>query len=117
MSRYNGKCLDHAPSPESDREWIERELVQAYIRLEVTAPDGYGYQTATAGPFGEIEVQLTELPRAHALSSIPPLWFEVFSRRDGATIDSYGCIELGEEELSAAVEMISNARQYSQNHS
>jgi hypothetical protein len=117
MSRYNGKCLDHAPSAESDREWLERELVRAYIKLEVTAPDGYGYRTAMVGPFGGIEVQLTELPRVCALSSIPPLWLEVFSHRDGATIDSYGCVELGEEELSAAVEMISNARGSNQRHS
>ena len=40
MSRYNGKCLDHAPLPEGDREWLERELVWAYIKLELTAPAG-----------------------------------------------------------------------------
>ena len=116
MSQYDRKYLDQALSPRSAHESIERQLIQAYIKLEVMAPDEHGYRTVVVGPFGDIDVQLTDLPRDRVLSPLPPLWLEVFSRHDGAPIDSDGCSKFGTEELTAVVEMIRNARRYDRCH-
>jgi hypothetical protein len=116
MSQYDRKAISRSLRAKNDHEWIERELIQAYIKLELMAPDDYGCRTVAVGPFGGIEVQLIDLPRERAPPSTPPLWLEVFSCHDGSPIDSYGCFVLGERELAAAIEMISDARRYVETH-
>jgi hypothetical protein len=117
MSRHNEKCSDRTASAGNNHDRIERQLIQAYIQLAVTAPDEDGSRTVALGRFGGVEVHLTELPPKRALSAMPPLWLEVFCCTSGATIDGYGCFDLGEDELAAAVEMILEAGWRGQYHS
>jgi hypothetical protein len=42
---------------------------------------------------------------------MPPFWLEIYSHTSNATIDSCGCFEFDEDELSAAVEIVAEARQ------
>jgi hypothetical protein len=89
-----------------DRDQIAQRLVEAYAQLPMTPPNRVGTRTVTLGQFGCAKVHLTQLPREQTGSSIPPLWLEVFSHDDGTTIDGYGCFDLEENELTAAVDLI-----------
>jgi len=95
-----------------DRDQIARRLIEAYVQLAVTPPNRVGARVVTLGQFGRAEAHLTELPPEQTGSSIPPLWLEVFSRDDGTTIDSYGCFDLDETELTAAVDVILDVRRH-----
>ena len=112
MSQYGRKTVDG--SHRAKNEWIERELIRAYMKLELMAPDDNDCRAVTVGQFGRIEVRLMDLPRNRRTPSVPPLWLEVFSCYDGGPIDSYGCFVLGEKELAAAVEMIGDAQRYAE---
>ncbi len=95
-----------------DRDQIARQLIEAYAQLAVTPPNRDGSRAVTLGEFGRAEVHLTKLPPEHTGSSLPHLWFEVFSRADGTTIDGYGCFDLDEGELTAAVDLILDVRRH-----
>jgi hypothetical protein len=109
-SRRSATSPVHLMEAGDDRDQIGRRLMEAYIQLAVTAPSRAGIRSVMLKQFGRVEVHFTELPLEQPYSSIPPLWLEVVSDDDGTTIDGYGCFDLGEDELTAAVDLILDAK-------
>lgn len=69
-----------------------------------------GSRTVTLAGLGPLEVRLTQLSRARIPLTMPPLWLEIFSQRHRASTAA-GCFDLGEEELTEATQIISDACQ------
>jgi hypothetical protein len=116
MSRPAARSSKRVPKA-YDRDQIARPLINAYVQLAATRPKKDGSRALTVGQSGSAEIHPTGLPVERASSPVPPLWFEVFSRDDGATIDGYECFNLNADELVAAVELILDLRRRCHYHS
>ncbi|QRM29103.1 hypothetical protein [Microvirga sp. VF16] len=92
---------------------IEQRIIRAYVQLACT-PETDGSRTVTVVRFGALEARLTEIPEELRLPGLPWLWLELYSHSRQAVVDSCGCTELDEPELTLAVELIINARQWVQ---
>jgi hypothetical protein len=91
---------------------IEQQIIRTYVQLALIPNQANGHRTATLAQFGAIEVRLTEIHQEEGTPlSMPPFWLEIYSHTRNATIDSCGCFEFDEDELSAAVEIVAEARQ------
>ncbi|WP_230532468.1 hypothetical protein [Microvirga roseola] len=91
------------------RDWIEGQIIRAYVRL-VFAPDqDCGSRTITIMRSGNLEVRLTELPQDFDLPTFPPFWVEIHSHATGEVLNFCGCYEFDEDELGAAVELVLTA--------
>jgi len=101
---------------ETDRERVTRQIVAAYSELAAFVRCADGSRAVSLGPFGRVEIRLTEMPLQTTGPTIPPLWIEVLSRTDGSTIDGYGFFELGGEDLTAAVDFILEASRHHPHH-
>jgi hypothetical protein len=101
-----------AAVPPICHDQIEQQIIRSYVQLALTPNQANGHRTATLAQFGAIEVRLTELSQEEgAPLNVPPFWLEIYSHTSNATIDSCGCFEFDEDELSAAVELVTEARQ------
>ncbi len=111
MSRRSTKHSDRPLAAGTEPDQIGRHLIEAYVQLAVTPPGPDGSRTVVIERLGGVTVHLTELPRQHIPSTMPHLWLEIFSSVSGSPMDSYGCFDLGEDELMAATQLIVEARQ------
>ena len=92
---------------------IEQRVIRAYVQL-ACMPETDGDRTVTVARFGMLEARLTEIPEEQRLPGTPWFWLELYSHAQQAVLDSCGCTELDEPELTQAVELIANARQQAQ---
>lgn len=97
-----------APCPALDADWIEQKIIRAYVRLAMEPHDMDGCRAVTIVRYGSLEVRLMEVP-SEGMAGLPTFWFELRSQTTGATIDSLGCYEFDEDELSAAVMFVQDA--------
>jgi len=105
-------CLalaDADTCPAACRDQIEQQIIRAYVRL-VTAEDAMGARSVTLARLAGLEVRLTEAPLA-GTPNVPPFWLEIHSLATNTTLDSFGCFEFDEDELSAAVEFVWEGQQ------
>ncbi|WP_404294974.1 hypothetical protein ACD578_27050 (plasmid) [Microvirga sp. RSM25] len=94
-----------------DPDSLEPGILRAYVQLAAMPDQANGAKTATLARFGSLEVRLTELTRpGYKSPCIPPFWLEVYSRATGTTLDSCGCFDFDESELSTAVSLICETR-------
>jgi hypothetical protein len=91
--------------PGSDADWVEQRIVRAYVQLALEPNDPDGLRAVTLAGLGSLEVRLTEM-RLDGIAGLPSFWLELRSRATGAILDSLGCYELGEDELSAAITFV-----------
>ncbi len=97
-----------------DADEIEQRIIRAYLRLAFTPPERNGSRAVTIVRFGGLEARLTEVPADELPPGMPSFWLEVYSSVTRSIVDSCGCTEFDDQELAAAVEMITNARQRAQ---
>ncbi|WP_157934059.1 hypothetical protein [Microvirga ossetica] len=97
-----------APCPALDADWIEQKIIRAYVRLAMEPHDMDGCRVVTLVRHSSLEVRLMEVP-SEGMAGMPTLWLELRSQMTGATIDSLGCYEFDEDELSAAVMFVQDA--------
>jgi hypothetical protein len=76
------------------------------------AMDPSGSRTVTVAQFYSLEVRLTEFPDAYMTQDRPPLWVEIYSHVTCSLVDSCGCFEFNEEELSTAAGLILQAKKH-----
>ena len=94
--------------PTLDADWIEQNIIRAYVRLAMEPHDMDGCRAVTLVRRSGLEVRLLEVS-SDEMVGLPALWLELRSQITGATIDSLGCYEFAEEELSAAVMFVQDA--------
>ncbi|GEO16307.1 hypothetical protein [Microvirga aerophila] len=90
------------------RDWIEQQIVRAYVRLALSN-DADCSRTVTLARLSDLEVRLTEAPWIEQ-PDLPPFWLEINLLTTGSTIDSTGCFEFGEDELEAVVDLVCEAK-------
>jgi hypothetical protein len=112
MSRYSHNDVGSSSLPDLCYDEVEQLLIRAYVRLTFMAKDSYGSRTAIVAQFYSLEVRLTEFPDAYITRDRPPLWIEIYSHAACSMVDSCGCFEFNEEELSTAAELILQAKQH-----
>jgi hypothetical protein len=91
------------------RDWIEEQVIQAYVRLVFAPLQGNGSRTIIIMRVGSLDVRLTEHHQDYDLPTFPPLWVELYSPASNSVIDYCGCYEFDEDELDAAVELALSA--------
>jgi hypothetical protein len=94
--------------PALDADWIEQKIIRAYVRLAMEPHDADGCRAVTLVRHGGLELRLMEVP-SDEMIGLPAFWLELRSPTTGTTIDSLGCYEFDEEELSAAVVFVQDA--------
>jgi len=94
--------------PALDADWIEQKIIRSYVRLAMEPHDEDGCRAVTLVRRGGLEVRLMEVP-SDQMIGLPAFWLELRSQMTGATIDSLGCYEFDEDELSAAVMFVQDA--------
>lgn len=102
-------CVDYPLSSDLCADEIEQRLIRAYVQLVFQDVDTDNSRSVVVMRLGSLAVRLTEQHLADASSGLPPFWIEVFDWPHQASIDSIGCYEFDEDELTAAVEMIVGA--------
>jgi hypothetical protein len=91
---------------------LERDILRAYVQLAVMPNQVGGVKTATLATFGSIEVRLTEITQLEdSKQYAPPFWLEVYSHATDTVLDSCGCYEFDETELTTAVDLVCEARE------
>ncbi|WP_262297734.1 hypothetical protein [Microvirga sesbaniae] len=108
MLRSRAVLAGHAAYPELCPDWIEQQILRAYIQLAVGPDNLETYRTVTVIRLGSVDVSLTE-DREAAVAGLPPFSLELRSRTGGADISSIGCREFDEDELTAAVAFVLEA--------
>ena len=91
------------------RDFVEQEIIRAYVRLVFTPEQGNGSRTITIMRVGSIDVRLTEHHQNYDLPTFPPLWVELYSSESSSIIAYCGCYEFDEDELDTAVELALSA--------
>jgi hypothetical protein len=105
MSRFN------AMQAEACYDQIEQDIIRAYVQLALTPDHANGFRTIRLAQFGAVEVRLSEAPLEDTPPTVPPFWVEIYSYESDSIVDSCGCFEFDEDELSAAVELVIEAQQ------
>lgn len=94
-----------------DPDQFEQGILCAYVQLAAMPDQGDGTRTATLANYGSLEVRLTELTQLEDNPHrIPPFWLEVYSHATDTVLDSCGCFEFDEPELTTAVDLVCEAR-------
>jgi hypothetical protein len=93
---------------------IEQRIICAYIGLLFT-PQGGECRASTVGWLGTREVRLTETIVDGLKIGTPPFAIEVYCHARSMVLDSYGCFELDDVELEAAVQLVLEAGRDVQN--
>lgn len=104
---------DHTVYSELSPDWIEQMIIRAYVQLALASDDVEGRRTVTLIRLGAVEVRLTETHHDQP-TSFPRFWLELSFETNGGIIDSLGCDEFDEDELSAAVEFVREAMHWRQ---
>lgn len=89
---------------------IEQRVIRAYIQLAYT-PETDGARTVTVARIGVLEARLMEVPEVEVPPGLPSRWLELYSHAKRTVVDSCGCVELDEDELDRAVELIASAHE------
>jgi hypothetical protein len=109
MAQQHARPLASAACRELCPDRVEQRIMCAYVQLAAALDPADGSRTITLFRFGSLEIRLTEI--SPDMMGLPPLWLELRSPASGAIIDSLGCYEFDEDELTAAVEFILEAMQ------
>jgi hypothetical protein len=91
------------------RDWVEQEIIRAYIRLIFAPLKQNGSRTITILRVDTLEARVTELHQDYDLPTFPPLWVEIYSHASNSVIAFSGSYEFDEIELDAAVELVLSA--------
>ncbi|WP_404295375.1 hypothetical protein ACD578_28085 (plasmid) [Microvirga sp. RSM25] len=111
MARRKSSSPSLSDAMPLEPDQLERNILLAYVQLAAMPDQVNGTRTATLANFGSVEVRLTELTQpGYKSRCIPPFWLEVHSHATGTTLDSCGCFEFDESELTTAVGLICEAR-------
>jgi hypothetical protein len=94
------------------RDRIEEQIIRGYVRLALTPDRAPGLRTITLEQFGALEVRLTEVPDQDDCARFPPFWVEIYSHASSCVVDSCGCFEFSEDELTAAVDIVVEAKRH-----
>jgi hypothetical protein len=92
---------------------IEQRIIRGYVRL-LFMPQLAGRRRTTLGWIGRREVRLTEVEPSKAQPGAPRFWVEIHCHDRNVTIDSCGCFEFDEDELSDAVGLVMEAGRHHQ---
>ncbi|WP_157934295.1 hypothetical protein [Microvirga ossetica] len=98
----------NAPCPLSDADWIEQRIIRAYVQLALEPNDTDGSRAVTLAGLDGLEIRLTERS-LDGIADLATFWLELRSPATGATLDSLGCHEFDEDEMSAAVAFVEQA--------
>ena len=110
MAQQHARPLASAACPELCPDSLEQRIMCAYVQLATALVRADGLRTVTLFRLDNLEVRLTEAT-PDIMMGLPPLWLELRSPVSGAIIDSLGCYEFDEDELTAAVGFILEATQ------
>ena len=91
------------------REWVEEQIIRAYVRLVFAQDQKNGSRTITIMHVGNLEVRMTELCQDYDLPTYPPLWVELYCRASKSVIAFCNGYEFDEDEIDAAVELVLSA--------
>ena len=91
------------------RDWVEEQIIRAYIRLVFAQDQTNGTRTITILRVGSLEARLTELCQDFDLPTFPPLWVELYCHTRKSVLASCNGYEFDEAEIDAAVELILSA--------
>ncbi|MGF9764292.1 hypothetical protein AAII07_55235 [Microvirga sp. 0TCS3.31] len=91
------------------RDFVEQQIVRAYVRLMFTPEHGNGSRTVTIMRVANLGLRLTEHHQNYDLPTFPPLWVELYSPESNTVVAYCGCYEFDEDELHAAVELALSA--------
>ncbi len=94
------------------RDRIEEQIIRGYVRLALAPDQTSGLRTITLSQFGALEIRLTEVSGASEATPFPPFWIEIYSHASSCVIDSCGCFEFDEDELTAAVDLVFEAQRH-----
>ncbi|MBJ6125194.1 hypothetical protein [Microvirga splendida] len=92
-------------------DWIEEQIIRAYVRLVFALDPQNGYRTITIMLVGDVEVRLTELCQDYDMPTFPPFWVELYCRTSKSVVAYCNGYEFDEDEIAAAVELIISAYQ------
>jgi hypothetical protein len=112
MSQFHAMSAGARAPAASCRDRIEEQIIRAYVRLALAPDQACGFRTITLEQFGALEVRLTEVPEPSGASPFPPFWVEIYSHASSCVVDSCGCFEFDEDELTAAVDLVVEARRH-----
>jgi hypothetical protein len=91
------------------RDWVEQEIIRAYVRLVFAQDQKNGSRTITIMRVGTLEVRLTELCQDYDLPTLPPLWVELYCCASESVVAFCNGYEFDEGEINAAVELVLSA--------
>jgi hypothetical protein len=91
------------------RDWIEEQIIRAYVRLVFAQDQKNGSRTITILRVGNLEVRMTELCQNYDLPTFPPLWVEHYCRASRSVVAFCNGYEFDEDEIDAAVELVLSA--------
>lgn len=112
MSQFHAMSAGAQASALPCRDRIEEQIIRAYVRLALAPDQASGLRTITLAQFGALEIRLTEVPEQTDASRFPPFWIEIYSHASSRVVDSCGCFEFDEDELTAAVDLVVDARRH-----
>jgi hypothetical protein len=91
-------------------DWIEKWIVRTYVQLAAALDHAGRPKTVTLFRGGSFEVRPTKMAQ-DIKTSLSPFLLELWSSISGAIIDSLGCNDFNDDELTAAVEFVLEATQ------
>ncbi|RDI60069.1 hypothetical protein [Microvirga subterranea] len=112
MSQSHAISAGAQPEIAPCRDRIEEQIIRAYVRLALAPDQTGGLRTITLTQFGALEIRLTEVSGASEATPFPPFWVEIYSHESSCVIDSCGCFEFDEDELTAAVDLVVDAQRH-----
>ena len=110
MTLFYEPATAHALDLAACRDRIEERIIRAYVGLALTSYQVDDARSVTLARHGAFEVRLTEIPLLEEVEGVPAYWLEIYSHLSQAPLDSLGCFEFNEDELSAAVNFVWDAR-------
>ena len=96
--------------PELCPDRVEQRIMRAYVQLAAAPDHADGTRAVTLFRLGSLEVRLTETAQ-NMVMGLSPVWLELRSPLSGAILDSLGCYDFDEDELTAAVDFVLEAAQ------
>lgn len=102
---------DNIACSELSPDWIEQRIIRAYVQLAYKTDRARDSFTVTLARHGDLEIRLSETPEL-GTAGAPPFWLELRLQASGVIIDSLGCRDFDEDELSSAVKFVCAAMQW-----
>jgi hypothetical protein len=91
------------------RDWVEQQIIRAYVRLVFAQDQRNGSRTITIMSVGTLEVRLTEFCQDYDRPTFPPLWVELYCCASESVVAFCNGYEFDEDEIDAAVELVLSA--------